>query len=98
MSESKYDFSKVEVPYDFMNNLSEALYTQTDKDWLASKKGIINKKGEFVTLEIIGQKIVKFKEDVEKAKRGEYKVPPKVDEVDEVDELIKSLNLPNPQR
>lgn len=91
MSESKYDFSKVVVPYDFTNNLCEALYTQTDRDWLASKKGIINKKGEFVTLEIIGQKIAKFKEDVEKAKRGEYK-PPLVE--DEVENLIKSLNLP----
>lgn len=95
MSESKYDFSKVEVPYDFMNNLTEPLYTQTDKDWLASKKGIINKKGEFVTLEIIGQKIAKFREDVAAAQRGEYKAIPVETEVDE---LIKSLNLPNPQR
>ena len=95
MSESKYDFSKVEVPYDFMNNLSEALYTQTDRDWLASKQGITNKKGEYITLEIIGQKIAKFKEDVENLKRGEYKVPPVEDEVEQ---LIKSLNLPNPQR
>ena len=95
MSESKYDFSNVPAPYDFNNNLAEALYTQTDKDWLANKLGIVNKKGEYVTLEIIGQKIAKFKEDVEKFKRGEYKAPPVEDEVEQ---LIKSLNLPNPQR
>lgn len=78
----------LETNFPFPNNLPPHLYTKTDKEWLENKQGIINRKGEFVTLEIIGQKIAKFKEDVEKLKRGEYKP---VSTRDEVEQLIKSL-------
>lgn len=50
-------------------NVTPYKYSKVDLDWIENRTGIIGFDGSLVTLEIIGQKIAKFKEEVEKLKQ-----------------------------
>ena len=46
--------------------------SKIDREWIEGKRGITNRSGEYITLQKLGDKIKKFKEDIEAAKNGTY--------------------------
>ncbi len=69
--------------------------SKIDREWVEGKRGITNKSGEYVTLQKLGDKIKKFKEDIEAAKNGTYVPKQELAETSKkttVQEFLESLD------